>query len=729
MLKNRRYICILLALLLCVSLFGCGKGNKSAGRYLMKHRQVSMEASAELQDDAVFSDSASLKNLKRISDTDMAALCLNESNCSVSVYDSGSGKIWRSLPEKYDGEKTGVICITLLIDGNEYVLNSQSDSFALDLCSYEIKEDGIIVSYSFKTAMEDGTKIDFTIPVEFKGTDGAMTAEIDCASLEGTDNDKSVVLKSISLLPYFGAFTEGEEGDFLVLPDGSGALVDASVTGKKKKEFSVKVYGSDPSQKESEEASAVIPAFGMKQGNGAVAAVIAEGAEIAEIKAERQGKTDGFNRVYPEFEITPVLKNEDGSYYVSETSYKGKIKVSYRFLSKDSADYIGMAGACRELLIRSGALTDINTESENEYPFNLSLIGMADVTDENGSEKQQILCDYSQSYDILQNLKAKDINSINLRYRGILSGGINQEDISGAAFSSSLGNSEDMKELSDYALNGNVTVFTDVSLFTANSEKGFDNYAVSLDGQSTVLQKELFGISAFEFAAANAIADNTKAMLSKMRKNDFEGICLTDAGSVLYSDFSEDETVLRTDTAATLHSQTGAVTAAKKLMVEKGNLYSVKYASLIVNLPENAFYGKSKGVEEIPFIQAILHGIADYSHSPVNLSENSSDAFLKCVEYGAIPYYEWYGVDLGTEETPDKYYYLNSVADARMGYERMKKAFSDLRSERITDHEEVKKNVFVTEYGGSTKVYVNYNSKAVTVSGVTVDGKSFLRVN
>lgn len=726
MLKIKGYICIFLAFLLCLSFFGCGRKEKRAGSYLMKLKEGTVQVSSDSGNSKIFSDNAKIKELKKISETDMETLYFSEENLSVSVYDSGAGKIWRSLPEEYKNEKAGVISVTVLIDGNEYVLNSQSDSFSADSAEYEIKEDGISFRYTFRKTLESGTEIDFTVPVEFMARDGMLVSRIDCSALEGKDNGKNVVLKSISLLPYFGAFSEGIKGDGIVIPDGSGAFIDASALPKEKESYSVSVYGSDPSQKEKTESFATIPAFGMKRGEGAFVALIGEGAEIAEIKAEKSGKNGGFNRVYPEFEITPTLKNEDGSCYVSDTSFEGNIEVSYRFLSHDSADYIGMAGACRELLIRNGALTEGNVDTESDYPFNLSLIGVGKTTDESGNEKQQVLCSWAQSYDILGNLKAKDINSINLRYKGVLEGGINQADISKASLNGSLGSKAELDELAEYALSGNVSIFTDVSLFTAES---FNDYGVALDGEGAVYEKGLFGKTEAEIGSLKSLSEKTKSMLSEMRKNDFEGICLSDGGSVLPSDFNADETMLRPDTAKELHSQIGAVSAVKKLMVERGNLYGIKYASVIVDLPENAFYGEKKGVKEIPFVQAVLHGIADYSLSPINLKNNSTEAILKCAEYGAVPYYEWYYADKGTEDKADKYYYMNSVSDAQTGYERMKNTFSDLRDKRITDHEEVKKNVFVTEYGGNTKIYVNYNEEAVTVSGVTVEGKGFIRVN
>ncbi len=724
MLKIKGYVCLVLAVVLCFSLSACGKKNKSADTFTVKASGETGVTSGEVSDTSVFFDNLKRGKLTKISGTDMASLYFNEKKGSISVYDSGADKIWHSLPETYKNERTGVISLNVLADGKEYVLYSQSES----QITTQTESDGIRINYAFSAESEKGTEMKFTVPVKFTCKDGILTVSVNCGEIETLSKSKKAVLKSLSILPFFGAYSKSGDGDYLVIPDGCGALVDTSSESKKTETLSVSVYSADPSQNEIEESFAVMPIFGIKKGSGAIAAVINEGAEISAVKAHKATEKEGFNRVYPEFEITPTAKNGKKSSFVSQAQYKGAVSVSYRFLSKDSADYIGIAAACRELLIREGALTEGNIE-KGEYPFNLSLIGSGVVTDEKGKSTDKVLCSYLHSYDILETLKAKDINNINLRYKGILDGGLSQKDIEKASFSSAPGTGSEKKEFADFAHKSGTTVYTDVSLFSADVKSGFKDYAVGLDGENAVSVKTPFNDVQYELSAVGSISAKTQAMLSEMRKSDFDGICLYDAGSVLYSDFSSGEVSFRTDTAEIVKNETGAVSASKKLMIDGGNLYAVKYASVITGLPEKAFYSDKKYVKEIPLVQSILHGILDYSMAPVNKSNDPVYAFLRCAEYGAVPYYEWYYADFSTEEKADKYYYMNSLSDAQINYERMKNAFGDLRTERITDHEEVKKNVFVTEYSGNTRIYVNYNSKAVTVHGVTVDAKSFLRVN
>ncbi len=717
MVKFKRYICFTLVLLLTVGLFGCSRDVDISDAYLMKISDNSIDVLLESEDKDIFCDKTQFKDLVRVSKSDMFALCFSEESYGISVYDSGSNTIWRSLPESLPDEKTGVICLTLLIDGNEYTLNSQSDSKAMNCTSYEIKEDSIVINYSFKRTFSDGTKIDITVPCEYRGFDGTMSVSIDCSDLVGDGTSENVVVKSVSVLPYLGANKNETAGDFILIPDGSGAVIDTSAASEQEELFVVDVYSDDPAKQTIEGAYATVPAFGMKVDDGAFVAVIEEGDAISRIKAHKASLNGGYNRVYAEFEITPTVKTEEG-YYVSSVSYGGQLKLSYRFISKENTDYVGMATVCRELLIRNGSLTSGNIDKERAYPFNLSLIGVA------GSK---VYTDFAQCYDILSALKGKGINSINLRYRGILGGGIEQENAENADFNDALDEKAAAEELNTLVSSQGINVYTDLNIFSFS--KTPDDRSLDLKGNGVKADISDFIDYKADFCGASSISNNVNTLLHGLLNSSFTGLCLNDGGYMLYSDFSKGEVSLRSDIEHIIFEQANAVSATKKLMVKRGNLYAIKYADVIIELPETAYYADGEACTQVPFIQAVLHGVCDYSLSAINLSENSTDSFLKAIEYGAMPYYEWYHEDKGKEDAPDSYYYLNSIAEAQQQYDLAREAFKDLSNAKITAHSQVADGVYLTVYDNETEIYVNYGQEAVTVSGVTVEAESFIRVN
>lgn len=710
--KLLSFIAVCLALALFIFM---GADSKKADVKYYTSKEAVEEAVLKENEKLYFS-TKSLKKMKKVCTSEMISLYCDEDTGSVAVFDTASKKIWRSLPDSYAGVKTGTVVLGVISDGAAYTLYSEADS------SFSVGsgENSVSITYCFDKVLPDKNKVKITLPVKFTLKNGTLTAEADCSEI--TNESKDVILRSVSLLPFFGADREKNKGDYLLLPDGSGLTVDLSENPKEFEPLLIPVYGGDISKGETEKKKAPIGAFGIKKGSSALAGIIAEGAELATIKAEKALSEEGFNSIGAYFEITPVSETEKGRLAVSDNSYKGTLRVSYRFLSSQNADYVGMASAVREVLIRNGSLPMATEKAEGDYPFNLSIIGVA--YDENAGQTR-IFTSYSQTYDILSSLAAKGISGINLRYRGLFDGGINQRNIETAELT--LGSNEELYELTDYARAKNISIFAEVKLISASEKDSFDRRAGSISGGYTVKNADKFEANESTLVSPGKIGAVNEKLLVKMRDTDFDGISVADAGKYLYSDFGRNGS-LRTETAEYIKNELSSVSANKKLMVDTGNLYSVKYASGVVNLPSASYYKSREFCTSVPFIQAVYHGFFDYSLTPINTANVSETMFLRSVEYGAVPHFEWYYADNSTEESKDKYNYRSSISEAQLYYQRMSSTLSDLRNARITAHERVKSNVYMTEYEGSTKVYVNYRKTAVTVDGVTIEPRSFVRV-
>lgn len=712
--KTKLLSLIAFCLVLTLAIFAKAD-SKTADVKLYNINEVTEEAVQRDNEKLYFSKKA-LKKMKKICISEMVSLYCDETTGSIAVFDAASKKVWRSLPEIYAGVKAGTVTLEVISDGAVYTLCSEADSTV----KTEKGENFVKFIYDFEKSLYDKNKVKISLPVVFALKNGTLSAEADCSEI--INESKNIILKGVSLLPFLGADREEAKGDYLLLPDGSGLAVDLSENPKAFEPLLIPVYGGDASKGEAENKKAPVGAFGMKKGSSAFAGIIEEGAELAELKAEKALSETGLNTVGAYFEITPSAVTEKGKLAVSKNSYNGRLRVSYRFLSSQNADYVGMASAVREVLIRNGSLPMAAKKTEGDYPFNLSVIGVG--YDENAGQTK-ILTSYSQTYDILSSLKAKGITGIKLRYRGLFDGGINQRDISSAELA--LGDNDELSELTSYAKAQNISIFAEVKLITASEKDSFSNKAVSLSGGNTVKKPEKFEANESTFVSPQKTDSINEKLLVKMRDTDFDGIALADAGKYLYSDFGRNGS-LPTETAEYIKNGLSSVSANKKLMVDTGNLYSVKFASDVINLPSVSYYKNRDLCSTVPFIQAFYHGFFDYSLTPINTANVSETMFLRSVEYGAVPHFEWYYTDNSTDESKDKYNYSNSINEAQLYYQRMSSALSDLRNARITAHEKVKSNVYMTEYEGSTKVYVNYRKTAVTVDGVTIEPRSFVRV-
>ena len=166
-------------------------------------------------------------------------------------------------------------------------------------------------------------------------------------------------------------------------------------------------------------------------------------------------------------------------------------------------------------------------------------------------------------------------------------------------------------------------------------------------------------------------------LLTHLKDPSFTGFSIKDAGKLLYSDFGGGY-INRQEAKKLVASHIQALATQRGLMVDTGNFYLVKNADIIVNLPVSTYYKESAAYEPVPAAPIILHGIADYSGKPVNLSGDRQKAMLKSIEYGMLPYYEW------VFDSDSTLYYNPYITEAVEFYKKSEKMLSDLRTSAIT---------------------------------------------
>ena len=196
---------------------------------------------------------------------------------------------------------------------------------------------------------------------------------------------------------------------------------------------------------------------------------------------------------------------------------------------------------------------------------------------------------------------------------------------------------------------------------------------------------------------------------------------------MLYSDYSDDF-YARVTSKKDIASQLPVLATSKALMIDTGNIYSVKNADVISNIPlspvakeENTAY------VGIPFMQMMLHGITEYNGAGLNANEDIKTAFLKSIEYGCLPSAEWY-CNKFNEELDGKYYYDSNINDIVNFYTKANEVLGDIRTERMTSHYKEQDGVYCTEYDNSTKVYVNYTGNDVTINGIKIPAMDCVKI-
>ncbi len=775
---------LLLAAAMIFCLTGCGKKTEAAKLQVLVKDAVK-DIYPENTDSTLHVTGN--EELKYIAKSGLIEIYIDEKNYSIVVKETLKNSVWYSLPYVPDssgqtsGNSAAVVSLTVVNGGETLYLNSQDNSVAFGNVSYTAETASVTVHYTITLDSETGKKteyitgdIAFSVSVKYTLTDGSLIVSCSNENLSGNGNAK---IEYLGLLEYFGASSTAAAGDFILVPDGSGALINTAVEQPDFKQLTFNVYGNDAGSSGAKTANtAVIAAYGLKRGESALAVLVQKGDAVASVTADRATGTGGYNRVGARFNMTPVLTVEKKNkyyryisqnsffYYNENTAVTNEIKLCMRFVAGANATYSGLASVCREQLIRDKFLSTKTVEKSDYLPFNLTVVGAVknNIIKSIPVKTTAVLTTFEQAQDMLTRMKSKGVNGIFLRYKGALTGGLNQTDIARADIMLSLGGKNGFTALNKYLSAQKIQLFLDIDLLSTGgnslSDKSKPAAAITKDSACFTAPNELYeyaGDASFS-RGIRTVAGIDKAVLKTLtyfKNTELTGFCVNDACKILYSDYSGDG-YNRQIAASEVARQLTSLSTGRKVMADTGNFCAIKNADVIVNMPMplETSVEENPAYEAVPFIQLIMHGIVDYSGTPINDALNTDvtgiaakdieygsindeeqkelkDRMLRYIEYGASPCYEWTYKDLEDKTGGvEKFYYDDWINQAVDFYLKANTALSDLRDARMIRHTKIAPGVFCTEYEGSKIIYVNYTGSDFDVGGFTVKKRDFIRI-
>ena len=494
MISRSIILLLLLSILLCVSC-ACGTDVKNIVFQNAVHQSETISTAQHTGDPLQFTVASSSVSSR---------LLIDRNTFNIGFADNFSNKVWSALPQENNALAAAVSAVLVSAEGR-YYLNSQDNAVAFGTAKAKNTSDGVQITYTMALSKEIAKKSEedltageayLRLTLLLAVDDSRMTAQIDCSDLFVAEG---FILERLSVLPYFGAIiydnssqlpdepvennlsaetdpvseasaeNETEEEivvsavgnetpeDYLVVPDGSGALIrtNSSASG---------LNLSFPAHTGDGVNSPYVPAavFGVKNGTDAFVCAVTQGDAVASVRA--LNLTDGSNTyyiAYPEFLITET-KSADGFLYCG-TSFSGTLQLVYKFLSGNAADYISMAIAAGEELIRAGILPQSQI-SDTVIPLNIGLVCSA-----NGS-KNTVQTSYAQAEDLLSVLKAKGIDRANILLQGAFSGGLAGKTLSSLKSLRALGGEQTLKALCTYAQRQGFQLFAGVNMLSAEKK-------------------------------------------------------------------------------------------------------------------------------------------------------------------------------------------------------------------------------------------------------------------
>ena len=579
---------------------------------------------------------------------------------------------------------------------------------------------------------------------------GRFVANLDCSRVYP---DKTLHLKRVRFLDNFGAVNSRAADSFMLLPDGSGALININKSNPLYSNYEVKLYGTDPvvplDQKINNVEQAVLPVFGIKTPKGAFTAVIEEGASVGSLGYTTASSGYPYSVITPVFDVIEI-GNIDAGYsgvpnaqiikLSQQQPYNKNVKISYDFMTAENANLNAMAQSVRKNLEDRGLL--IKKNISNTLPFLLETIGSVD---KNSSflgifpqVKQFATTTYSQAEEMVKKLKSAGVSNVNLRYLGLFSDGMYQKSPEALKLEKSLGSKEQLEQLKKL-LGGKF--YADVNILNVKDISGFD----TKKNAARALGDTVAPTYTYDLSTGNKYSKRSGAMLypkvlepivnntlNKSALNQFEAISLADLGSVLYSDFRKKGGYNRQDALDIIEKALQTADQNKSLMINTPNLYSWKYADMITGLPMDSSRYKKTDLT-VPFVQMVLHGYVEYAGLPINNSYDYKYEMLRSVSFGAAVDFRWIGAPSST--LSDSYYnenmsacYEDWIDKATAFYQKAAQALNGVLSEQMTGYEQIGQNVFCTTYSNGTKIYVNYAQTAFEQDGISIPAQDFIAV-
>lgn len=601
--------------------------------------------------------------------------------------------------------------------------------------------------------------ISFEIPLEYRLDGDAVDVSIPLSEVK--ENGGGSIFR-IQMLRYFGAAGTEEEG-YMLVPNGSGSLINFNNGKTGTSPYSEYVYGLDPLSAEytvrENTTDTKLALYGIFRKDSAVFATIEDGASYALLSAYVSGKVNEYNFIYPTFVVRGNDKlsmfgttgNEADIPIVETNHYDANLTVKYTMLTEENADYSSAANYYRDRLVREGKLTAEETTGD-DLKFYYDVLGGVGMTKFFlGTQYQGMytMTTFEEAEDIYTDLYDSGITKQVMNFQGWMNRGYYHDVANKIKIPHALGGKSDLETLSSrMAADGN-TFYADVAFqkVTFISKRySYGNETSRYYGAGYVAEFGLVNPATLRQTSGLGYEENhyylispkflhryTDAFVKKIGKYDIGGISLRDLGNELHSDKKRTHII---DREAALDVVTAALgdmkDTGKSILLNAGNDYAFGYADDMINVPlsSNDYYIID---ETVPFYEMLIHGYIDYAGSVINLSDTyeKSDIVLNLVENGAAPHFMFSWENSSDIKTTalNRFYstsYENWKDDAVAIYNEVNGALKYVTGAAMIKHETLDSGVKAVTYSNGVVIYINTGNSDKTVNGVTVPAKGYL---
>ncbi|MBS7368715.1 MAG: hypothetical protein KIG62_00950 [Oscillospiraceae bacterium] len=576
--------------------------------------------------------------------------------------------------------------------------------------------------------------------------DSANIVEVEIAEPDKIkDATRSIV--DIGLFQDLGAAYCDEEG-YIVIPDGSGAVINFNNGKTNANEYTQKIYGKDlavsqdMAPKKTEQA--YLPILGLVKNDYALLEVVTEGAANATARAAVAGqRATGYNSAWFNFTLrTTDTYYMGGSNASALKAYQQKkipdprLTVSYYPIAKSGATYTDIGLRYQQYLIEEQGLTKKTTA--NQSPFYLDVFG-GTVKERSvlgfPVKLQTAATTYEQAKYIAEQFAARGVDNIVFTYNDFNKAGITSKMSNKVDYSGKLGGKDDFIALKNY-IEGSGGIFAP-SVDLMEYEKSGNGY--SKTGASVIgVTKAYATQGAYELAfgtphqTRNSWYILTPAyfekvygqVISSFTSEGIGAINVADGTKLLYSDFSgnDNKSTTRQQAADNLKSCYQMINNSGMTFVANAcNDYALPYVDYLKDVP---LYSSNFDISDydIPLYEIVIHGYIPYTTKAKNASSGADELFLLSVATGTPVHYEVMYQN-PNEFTDCEYdtlfysYYEGWLDIAAREYQICKDVVAPLSEKTITDFRYLSEKVVQTTFSDGTVITADLAALTLKVNG------------
>lgn len=582
-----------------------------------------------------------------------------------------------------------------------------------EINGWSLEQQPIEKGYSLKCNHEQSG---FSFNIELVTNDSILFTSIPSSGIKETGDAR---LKSIRLLPHFGAAVEGETG-YLVTSKGIGTL--CYLKDKEPREYWEKMYGY---------SEFTMPLFGIIRGQGGYAGIVANGQFDTKFCIRTNWGPKHLYAIYPEFTLRS---------FAEEQRLSDDIEVQYHFLRPGEASWLGIAKHYRQYNLAHRNIRTLKERIANSPELAYSSGSMEvrlrlgvkpvpykikDQTPET-EPPVRVFLTFKQVRDVFDQFQAQGIKEAEFCLVGWNIGGHDGRYPQILPVEPSLGGERELRKTIAYGQSLGYQVVA--------HNNHYDAFKISEDWDESYIRKkangELYqggqwgGGQSYNICLSRAYELFAKRDLSEIRKLGFQGVHYIDVLTCLPPrncyDPHHPETK-RQDAEATNR----ILLLAKELFGGVQSEGGLDFAAPVLDRAYCIDSGSGYMLESpwadecVPLYPAVYHGVILYNLTQKTINSLPGDfEYLQNIEYGGLPliyFYKFFILEKKSKYSCERDYFYENKVGLENTVSGFKKVYDDvqvlkhLQMEYIEGHNKLAAGVFETLYSNGERVVVNYN--------------------